>query len=150
VNGPRSNANDSTVDGVGANTACRRPPQARSVKVAPVTSRPEMRSETRTGLVSVDARQAFRVQTSACTPEFGRTPSAQVSIVTPLGTNVSHGNLVDYFRDYSMKATDRFVNRSGQPELELRPDRSDVATRPLVGRCSQSSGNAAVTSNALQ
>src|SRR6266446_9791017 len=33
-------------------------------------------------LVSVDAMQEFRIQTSAYAPEFGRTPGGQISIVT--------------------------------------------------------------------
>src|ERR1051325_2288081 len=38
-------------------------------------------------LVSVDAMQEFRIQTSSYAPEFGRTPGGQVSIVTRSGTN---------------------------------------------------------------
>jgi hypothetical protein len=34
------------------------------------------------GLVSVDALQEFRIQTSTYAPEFGRTPGGQISIVT--------------------------------------------------------------------
>ena len=38
-------------------------------------------------LVSVDALQEFRIQTSTYAPEFGRTPGGQISIVTRSGTN---------------------------------------------------------------
>ena len=42
-------------------------------------------------LVSVDAMQEFRIQTSTYAPEFGRTPGGQISIVTRSGTNQFHG-----------------------------------------------------------
>ena len=42
-------------------------------------------------LVSVDAMQEFRIQTSTFAPEFGRTPGGQISIVTRSGTNQFHG-----------------------------------------------------------
>src|ERR1700722_9204662 len=48
-------------------------------------------------LLSVDALQDFRIQTSTYAPEFGRTPGAQISIVTRSGTNQFHGTLFDYF-----------------------------------------------------
>ena len=50
-------------------------------------------------LVSVDALQEFRIQTSTYAPEFGRQPGAQISIVTRSGTNQFHGTAFDYFRN---------------------------------------------------
>src|SRR6266480_2630352 len=47
-------------------------------------------------LVSVDALQEFRIQTSTYAPEFGRTPGGQISIVTRSGTNQLHGTAFDY------------------------------------------------------
>jgi len=46
-------------------------------------------------LVSVDAMQEFRIQTSSYAPEFGRTPGAQISILTRSGTNGFHGTAFD-------------------------------------------------------
>src|SRR5208282_4227871 len=51
------------------------------------------------GLVSVDAMQEFRIQTSTFAPEFGRTPGGQISIVTKSGTNQFHGTAFDYLRN---------------------------------------------------
>ena len=45
-------------------------------------------------LVSVDALQEFRIQTSTYAPEFGRTPGGQISIVTRSGTNQFHGTRI--------------------------------------------------------
>ena len=50
-------------------------------------------------LVSVDALQEFRIQTSTYAPEFGRTPGGQISIVTRSGTNQFHGTAFDYLRN---------------------------------------------------
>src|SRR6266849_3354503 len=46
-------------------------------------------------LVSVDAMQEFRIQTSTYAPEFGRTPGGQISIVTRSGANQFHGTLFE-------------------------------------------------------
>ena len=61
-------------------------------------------------LVSVDAMQEFRIQTSSFAPEFGRTPGGQISIVTRSGTNAFHGTLFEYFRNNVLDARDWFVN----------------------------------------
>src|SRR5262249_40386206 len=67
-------------------------------------------------LVSVDAMQEFRVQTSSFAPEFGRTPGGQISIVTRSGTNAFHGTLFEYFRNDVLDAKDWFVNFNGLPK----------------------------------
>jgi hypothetical protein len=55
-------------------------------------------------LVSVDALQEFRIQTSTFAPEFGRTPGGQISIVTRSGTNQYHGTAFDYLRNDALDA----------------------------------------------
>jgi hypothetical protein len=44
-------------------------------------------------LVSVESMQEFRIQTSSSSPEFGRTPGGQISIVTRSGSSTFHGTL---------------------------------------------------------
>jgi len=61
-------------------------------------------------LVSVEALQEFRIQTSTYAPEFGRTPGGQISIVTRSGTNQFHGTAFDYLRNDVLDANDWFVN----------------------------------------
>ncbi len=51
------------------------------------------------GLASVDDMQEFRLQTSTYAPEYGRTPGAQISILTRSGTNLFHGTAFDYLRN---------------------------------------------------
>ena len=71
-------------------------------------------------LVSLDALEEFRIQTSTFAPEYGRTPGAQVSVVTKSGTNTFHGTAFEYFRNDKLDANDWFANAKGLARPELR------------------------------
>ena len=71
-------------------------------------------------LVSVDALQEFRIQTSTYAPEFGRQPGGQVTIVTRSGTNKFHGTLFDYVRNDVLDANNWFANSAGLPKPKER------------------------------
>jgi hypothetical protein len=71
-------------------------------------------------LVSVDALQEFRIQTSTYAPEFGRTPGAQISILTRSGTSQFHGTAFDYLRNDMFDANDWFADATGQPKPRER------------------------------
>jgi len=71
-------------------------------------------------LVSVEALQEFRVETSSFAPEFGKTPGGQVILTTRSGANAFHGGLYDYFRNDVMDANDWFANQTGQPRAAER------------------------------
>jgi hypothetical protein len=71
------------------------------------------------GLVSIDAMQEFRIQTSTYAAEFGRTPGAQISIVTKSGSNRFHGTAFDYLRNDIFDARDYF-DRPPLPKPPLR------------------------------
>jgi Carboxypeptidase regulatory-like domain/TonB dependent receptor len=75
-------------------------------------------------LVSVDAMQEFRIQTSTYAPEFGRTPGAQVSIVTRSGTNSFHGTVFDYLRNDVFDANNWF-NTFTTPALPKAEERQN-------------------------
>ncbi len=111
VNGQRADANYFTVDGVSANfgvTGYIAMVQSASGALPALTA-----SGGTNSLVSADAMQEFRIQTSSFAPEFGRTPGAQVSIVTRSGSNEFHGSLFEYFRNDALDAKDWFVNYNG-------------------------------------
>ena len=108
VNGQRADANYFTVDGVSANfgvTGFIAMMQSASGALPALSA-----SGGTNSLVSVDAMQEFRVQTSSFAPEFGRTPGGQISIATRSGTNAFHGTLFEYFRNDVLDARDWFVN----------------------------------------
>ncbi len=117
VNGQRADANYTTVDGVGANVGSNLfagPGQNESGSV--------MASNVQGGtsnLVSMDALQEFKIQTSTYAPEFGHTPGGQISIVTRSGANRFTGTLFEYFRNDVLDATDWFnnANRLAKPPL---------------------------------
>jgi hypothetical protein len=71
-------------------------------------------------LVSLDALEEFRIQTSSFAPEYGRTPGAQVSVVTESGTNRFHGTAFEYFRNDALDANDWFAANDNLPKAELR------------------------------
>ncbi len=111
VNGQRADANYFTVDGVSANfgvTGLLQMVQTASGALPALSV-----SGGTNSLVSVDAMQEFRIQTSSFAPEFGRTPGGQISIVTRSGTNAFHGTLFEYFRNDVLDAKDWFVNFNG-------------------------------------
>lgn len=131
VNGQRADANYFTVDGVSANfgvTGFVAMMQSASGGLPALSA-----SGGTNSLVSVDAMQEFRIQTSSFAPEFGRTPGGQVSIVTRSGTNDFHGTLFEYFRNDVLDARDWFVNFNNLPKpAERQNDFGGVVGGPVV------------------
>jgi hypothetical protein len=119
VNGQRTTSNYFMVDGVSANTG---------VSVDRGTSGPagsgQAPGTTALGgtnsLVSLDALQEFRIQTSTFAPEYGRTPGGQISLVTRGGTERFHGSASYYFRNEALDANDWFANSRSQPKPKER------------------------------
>jgi len=118
VNGQRADANYFTVDGVSANIGH----SAFQGQIGDTGG--SIPGLTATGgtnnLVSVDAMQEFRIQTSSFAPEYGRTPGGQVSIVTRSGTNQVHGTLFEYLRNDKFDANDWFANSLRLKKAPLR------------------------------
>src|SRR6266446_5142717 len=79
VNGQRPSSNYWMVDGVSANIGTSAFFQGNGVAGAAGSFNALGGTNS---LVSVDAMEEFRIQTSTFAPEFGRTPGAQISIVT--------------------------------------------------------------------
>jgi outer membrane receptor protein involved in Fe transport len=118
VNGQRAAANYWMVDGVSANIGV---PALFTSGNGISGALPSFSAQGGTNsLVSVDALQEFRIQTSTYAPEFGRTPGGQISIVTRSGTNQFHGSLFDYFRNDVLDANDWFADNNGLPKPQER------------------------------
>ncbi len=112
VNGQRASANNFTVDGVSANFAAA-PAAFGSVQTS--GNLPALTTlGTTQSLVSVDALQEFKVQTSTYSAEYGRQPGGQISIVTRSGNNQFHGSAFEYLRNDVFDANDWFANASKQ------------------------------------
>jgi len=111
VNGQRSDANYFMVDGVSANVGVQ---SGTAMGVQGAGAAPGLSAAGGTNsLVSVDALQEFRIESSTYAPEFGRVPGGQVSMVTRSGTNQYHGALFEYFRNDALDSADYFVTRQG-------------------------------------
>lgn len=131
VNGQRASANYWMVDGVSANIGVSSNGVAGNGMGGALPSF-SVQGGTNS-LVSVDALQEFRIQTSTFAPEFGRTPGAQISIVTRSGTNPFHGTLFDYFRNDALNANDWFADQSGLPKpAERQNDFGGTFSGPII------------------
>jgi hypothetical protein len=107
VNGQRSDSNYFTVDGVSANVGVA---AGNPVNSSAGGSLPALSIAGGTAsLISVDATEEFKIQTSSFAPEFGRTPGAQISIASRPGTNAFHGTAFEYFRNGWLDASDWFT-----------------------------------------
>ena len=118
VNGQRADSNYWMVDGVGANIGIGTgsgPGTGLGGSVGSFSALGGTNS-----LVSVDAMQEFRIQTSTYAPEFGRTPGGQISIVTRSGTNEFHGTAFDYLRNDALDANNWFADSAGLPKPQER------------------------------
>jgi hypothetical protein len=118
VNGQRANANYFMIDGVSANFGVNG--SATLYESAGGTLPAYSALGGTNNLVSVDAVQEFRIQTSTYAPEFGRQPGAQFSMVTRSGSNDLHGTAFDYFRNDVLDANDYFANLNRLPRPALR------------------------------
>ncbi len=134
VNGQRTESNYYTVDGVNANSG-----------VAPGTNLNSGNSGslavstalgTTQALVSLDALQEFRVQSSSYSAEYGRNPGGQFSFVTRSGTNQWHGTAFDYVRNDTFDANDWFSNHNGLMKAALRQnDFGGTLGGPIANLC---------------
>ena len=122
VNGQRSSTNYFMVDGVSANIGASSDLLSTQTTAGAIPGFSVLGGTN--NLVSVDAVQEFRIQTSSYAPEFGRTPGAQVSIETRSGTNQFHGTVFDYIRNDVLDASDWF-NGTSNPPLKKSEERQN-------------------------
>jgi Carboxypeptidase regulatory-like domain/TonB dependent receptor len=129
VNGQRADANYWMVDGVSANLgmSATAPGTGAAGSVGAFNA-----VGGTSAMVSVDALEEFRIETSTYSPEFGRTPGGQISIQTRSGTNQFHGLLFEYLRNTVLDATDWFANHYGlEKAAEIQNDFGGVVGGPI-------------------
>src|SRR5713101_5330525 len=69
---------------------------------------------------SIDAIAEFKVERSNYSPEFGRSASGQINVITRSGTNAFHGGLYEFFRNDVFNANNALNNRNGISRDVLR------------------------------
>jgi len=116
ISGQRTDANNFTVDGVSANFGVSSYSDLGNSGVGGAQAFSVFGGTS--SLVSIDALQEFRIETSSFSPEFGRSPGGQVILTTRSGTNQLHGGAFDYFRNTVMDANDWFANNAGLPRAQ--------------------------------
>jgi hypothetical protein len=113
INGQRTDANYFSIDGVSANVGITQGSNvylgSAGAGAAPATSN----NGGYNNLVSIDDMQEYKLQTSSFDAEYGRTPGAQLSIVTRSGTNSFHGTAFEYVRNDIFDANTWFNNNAG-------------------------------------
>jgi len=119
IAGQRTDANNFTVDGVSANFGASS--VAASGQSGTGTAQAFSALGGTSSLVSVDALQEFRIETSSFSPEFGRSPGGQVMLTTRSGTNEFHGTAFEYFRNTAMDANNWF-NDDAIPQIPKAPE----------------------------
>jgi hypothetical protein len=119
VNGQRTESNYYTVDGVSGNTS-----SGYATGYAQAANGGTIAGSTALGttqsLISVDALQEFRVESSTYSAEYGRSPGGQFSFETRSGTNGLHGVIFDYLRNNAVDANDWFNDHYGVAQPALR------------------------------
>ena len=119
VNGQRTESNYYMVDGVSANTSAGNAFGSASAANGGTVPGATALGTTQS-LLSVDALQEFRVESSTYSAEYGRSPGGQFSFVTRSGTNDLHGSAFDYLRNNVFDANDWFNDYYGRPATALR------------------------------
>jgi hypothetical protein len=129
IDGQRTDANNFSVDGVAANLGTTAFSNQDYNGALPAVSA----TGTTQSLISVDAMEEFRIQTSGYTAEFGRQPGGQVEITTRSGTNQYHGTASEYFRNTVFDANNWFADETNQPkQAEHQNDFGGTLGGPLT------------------
>ncbi len=132
VNGQRANSNGWSVDGV---TSPRSVGFTTSAELGPGFNgaNPALSvAGTTQNLVSVDALQEFKIQTSTYAPEFGRQSGGQISLLTRSGANAFHGTAFDYLRNDAFDANNWF-NDAHNPFIPKGKERQNDFGGTLSG-----------------
>jgi hypothetical protein len=133
IDGERTDANYFSIDGVSANVGIT---QGSNVYLGSAGAGAQQATSNNGGynnLVSIDDMQEYKIQTNSFDAEYGRTPGAQVSIITRGGTNQFHGTAFEYLRNDVFDANTWYNNNEGLPRLaEKQNDFGGVIGGPIL------------------
>jgi hypothetical protein len=133
IDGQRTDANYFSIDGVSANVGIT---QGSNVYLGSAGAGAAQATSNNGGynnLVSIDDMQEYKIQTNSFDAEYGRTPGAQLSIVTRSGANQFHGTAFEYLRNDIFDANTWFNNNEGLPRLaEKQNDFGGVIGGPIL------------------
>jgi hypothetical protein len=113
ISGQRTSGNDFLIDGVSANFGITPTFGLGTSGMGAAQAFSALGGTS--SLVSVEALQEFRIETSSFAPEFGRSPGGQVVLTTRSGSNNLHGGIYEYFRNTVLDANDWFADQVGKP-----------------------------------
>ena len=127
INGQRSDANYFTVDGVSANFSIANAHTLDFVHIALQTAGQAGGGMlpankflgTFSNLLSPEALEEFKIQTSTYAPEFGHLPGGQIALISRSRSTRYSGSLYEYFRNNATDANDWFNNAQGIPNPGL-------------------------------
>ena len=117
IDGQRTDANYFSIDGVSANVGITQGSNVYLGSAGAGASPATSNNGGYNNLVSVDDMQEYKIQTNSFDAEYGRTPGAQLSIVTRSGTNQFHGTAFEYVRNDVFDSNTWFNNNEGLPRL---------------------------------
>jgi hypothetical protein len=119
VNGQRDTSNYFTLDGVSANVAAGSGAFGQGPIAAGTVPPVDVMGGTH-GIISTEAMQEFKLQTSTYPAEYGRADGGQLEIVSRSGSNQYHGSAFDYLRNDALDANDWLANAAGFHRVPLR------------------------------
>jgi len=113
IDGQRTDANYFSIDGVSANVGITQGSNVYLGSAGAGASPATSNNGGYNNMVSVDDMQEYKLQSSSFDAEYGRTPGAQLSIVTRSGTNRFHGTAFEYLRNDVFDANNWFNDHNG-------------------------------------
>ena len=124
IDGQRTDANYFSIDGVSANVGITQGSNVYLGSAGAGASPATSNNGGYNNMVSVDDMQEYKIQTNAFDAEYGRTPGAQLSIVTRSGTNHFHGTAYEYLRNDVFDANNWF-NNNNTPKLPRQAEKQN-------------------------
>ncbi len=133
IDGQRTDANYFSIDGVSANVGITQGSNVYLGSAGAGASPATSNNGGYNNLVSVDDMQEYKLQSNSFDAEYGRSPGAQLSIVTRSGSNQFHGTAYEYLRNDVFDANNWYNNNEGLPRLaEKQNDFGGVLGGPVL------------------